>query len=115
MAARNAPAAKVSGPTAPGVASGGLPPAGFTKSPSGNQGPFGASGGSSQGSAPPGMQIGSGQRASQGEMSKEGTPISSASGSGQGNFAGTPTGGKGGFNNRTGGRGGMLLLFYNVI
>ena len=111
MAARNAPVAKASGPAVPGVTSGGLPPAGFNKSPSGNQGPFGVSGGSNQGSAPPGMQIGSGQRPSQsGDMSKEGTPISTTSGSGQGNFAGTPTGGKGGFNNRPGGRGGMFIF-----
>lgn len=108
MAAKNA---LKSGPAVPGVTSGGLPPAGFNKSPSGNQGPFGASGGSSQGSAPPGMQVGSGQRPSQsGDISKEGTPISTTSGSGQGNFAGAPTGGKGGFNNRPGGRGGMFVF-----
>ena len=55
---------------------------------------------------PPGMPVGSGQRAPQaGEISKEGTPISTASGGGQGSFAGTPSGGKGSFGSRSGGRG----------
>ena len=105
MAARNAPSAKPSGPAVPGVNSA-KPPAGFNTSPSGNQGPFGATGGASQGAAPPGMAMGSGQRAPQaGEISKEGTPISTTSGTGQGNFTGTPSGGKGSFGGRSGGRG----------
>ena len=115
MAARNAPSAKPSGPAVPGVNSGGLPPAGFNKSPSGNQGPFGASGGATQGAAPPGMQVGSAQRAPQtGDISKEGTPISTASGAGQGNFAGTPSGGKRSFEGRSGGRGGMYNSINNL-
>ena len=91
------------------VSPGGLPSAGFNKAtPSGsagNQGPFGMSG---PGSAPPGMQVGgaAGQRGSQsGDMSKEGTPIPSAGGGGQGSYAGTAQGGKGAFSNRSGGRG----------
>ena len=111
MAARNAPSAKPSGPAVPGVNSAGLPPAGFNKSPSGNQGPFGASGAAAQGAAPPGMPMGSGQRAPQaGEVSKEGTPISTTSGAGQGNFAGTPSGGKGSFGSRSGGRGCKYII-----
>ena len=82
------------------VTQGGLPPAGFNKSPSGTQGPsFGASGTPNQGSAPPGLQTAV-QRNAQSGDSKEGTPLSRPSESG------IPAGGKGGFNNRAGGRAG---------
>ena len=44
-----------------------------------------------------------------GEMSKEGTPISTTGGSGQGK------GERGGFNNRPGGRGGMYCFCLSLL
>ena len=87
------------------VSPGGLPSAGFGSAGNQSHGVTGPFGGASQATVPPGMQMGgsSAPRTSQsGDMSKEGTPISTASGSGQGPAGG----GKGPFSSRTGGRGG---------
>ena len=107
-------AARISAKQGPGlqVQPGGLPPAGFNKSSSGNPATFGASGGSGQGQAPSGMAAGAGsapRNSQSGDMSKEGTPISTTGGSGQGK------GERGGFNNRPGGRGGMYRFCRSIF